>query len=102
MLGRILVAELTQRFPNSTVFLDSGAISATPDVTVEINIERLDQDAAGQLILSAQIATSGHHTDTRAMRFTVTPPNPTTTGFASAISTAVAQLADTVATMVAG
>jgi uncharacterized lipoprotein YmbA len=102
MLGRILVAELTQRLPASTVFLDSGAISATPDVTVEINIERLDQDASGQLILSAQIATSGRHTGARSVRFTVTPPNATTTGFASGVSTAVAQLADTVAAMVAG
>jgi uncharacterized lipoprotein YmbA len=34
MLGRILVAELTQRLPGSTVFLESGAISATPDATV--------------------------------------------------------------------
>jgi uncharacterized lipoprotein YmbA len=102
MLGRILVAELTQRLPNSTVFLDSGAISATPDVTVEINIERLDQDASGQMILAAQIAVSGRHIDTRSVRFAVTPPNATTTGFASAVSTAFAQLADTVATMVAG
>jgi uncharacterized lipoprotein YmbA len=102
MLGRILVAELTQRLPGSTVFLESGAISATPDATVEINIERLDEDASGQLVLSAQIALSGRHIDARSVRFAVTPPNGTTTGFASAVSTALAQLADTVAMMVAG
>jgi uncharacterized lipoprotein YmbA len=102
MLGRILAAELTQRLPNSTVFLDSGAISATPDATVEINIERLDEDTAGQMILSAQIAVSGQHHDTRSVRFAVTPPNATTTGFASAVSTALGQLADTVAGMLAG
>jgi uncharacterized lipoprotein YmbA len=102
MLGRILVAELTQRLPGSTVFLESGAISATPDATVEVNIERLDQDASGQLILSAQIAIAGRHQDTRSVRFAVTPPSAGTTGFASAISTAVGQLADTIAGMVAG
>jgi uncharacterized lipoprotein YmbA len=102
MLGRILVAELTQRLPGSTVFLESGAISATPDATVEVNIERLDQDAAGQLILSAQIAIAGRHQDTRSVRFAVTPPSAGTTGFASAVSTAVGQLADTIAGMVAG
>jgi uncharacterized lipoprotein YmbA len=102
MLGRIMVAELTQRLPNSTVFLDSGAISAAPDATVEINIERLDEDAAGQMILSAQISIAGRHHDTRSVRFAVTPPNATTTGFASAVSTALGQLADTVAGMLAG
>ena len=102
MLGRIMVAELTQRLPGSTVFLESGAISATPDATVEINIERLDEDASGQLILSAQIAIAGRRTDTRSVRFAVTPPSAGTTGFASAVSTALAQLADTVAQMVAG
>jgi len=102
MLGRILVSELTQRLPGSTVFLESGAISATADATVEINIERLDEDGTGQLILSAQIAIAGRRTETRTVRFTVTPPNGTTTGFASAVSTAVGQLADAVAGMLAG
>jgi uncharacterized lipoprotein YmbA len=102
MLGRILVTELTQRLPGSTVFLDSGAISATPDATVEINIERLDEDASGQLILAAQIAIAGRHADTRSVRFAVTPPSAGTTGFASGVSTALGQLADTVAGMVAG
>ena len=102
MLGRILVTELTQRLPGSTVYLDSGAISATPDATVEINIERLDEDRAGQLILAAQIAVSGRRVDARSVRFMVTPPDATTTGFAGAVSTAVAQLADTVAGMLAG
>jgi uncharacterized lipoprotein YmbA len=101
MLGRILVAELTQRLPASTVFLDSGAISANPDATVEINIERLDEDATGQLVLSAQIAISGRRTSARSVRFAVTPPDATTTGFASAVSTAVGQLADAVAGMLA-
>ncbi len=101
MLGRILVTELTQRLPGSTIYLESGAISATPEATIEINIERMDEDAAGRLILAAQIAVSGRHVATRSVRFTVTPPDATTTGFASAVSTAVAQLADTVAGMVA-
>jgi uncharacterized lipoprotein YmbA len=101
MLGRILVTELTQRLPGSTIFLESGAISANPDATVEINVERLDQDAAGQVVLAAQVAISGRRIDARSVRFAVTPPAATTTGFASAVSTAVAQLADTVAGMVA-
>jgi uncharacterized lipoprotein YmbA len=102
MLGRIIVTELTQRLPGSTVFLESGAISANPDTTVEINIERLDEDAGGQLILAAQIAIAGRRTAIRTVRYTVTPPDATTTGLASAVSTAVAQLSDTIAAMLAG
>jgi uncharacterized lipoprotein YmbA len=102
MLGRILVAELSQRLPGSTVFLEGGAISATPDATVEINIERLDEDASGQLLLTAQIALAGRHQATRTLHIAVTPPDATTTGFASAASTALEQLADTVAAMLAG
>jgi uncharacterized protein len=102
MLSRILVTELQQRLPGSTVFPESGAISANPNVTVEINIQRLDEDAAGQLILAAQISVSGRRMDTQTVRFAVAPPDATTTGFASAVSTAVGQLADTIAGMVAG
>jgi uncharacterized lipoprotein YmbA len=102
MLGRILVAELSQRLPASTVFLEGGAISATPDATVEINIERLDQDASGQLLLTAQIALAGRRQATRTLHVTITPPDATMTGFAGAVSTAVARLADAVAGMLAG
>jgi uncharacterized lipoprotein YmbA len=101
MLGRILVSELTQRLPGSTIYLDSGAISVDSDATVEINVERLDQDSAGQMILTAQIAVSGRRRATRTVRFAVTPPTATTTGFASAVSTAVGELADAVAEMLA-
>ena len=46
MLGRVLVQELTQRLPGSTVFAESGAISANAVSTVAVNIQRLDADAA--------------------------------------------------------
>jgi uncharacterized lipoprotein YmbA len=101
MLGRILAAELTQRLPGSTVYVESGAVSSDPDATVEINIDRLDQDAAGQLVLSAQVATTGRHAATRTVRYAVAPPAAGVTGFAAAVSTAVGQLADTVAGMIA-
>ena len=56
MLGRVLVEELRQRLPQSTVVNESGAVSAASDATVEINIERLDEDASGALVLQAQAA----------------------------------------------
>ena len=56
MLSRVLIEELGQRLPQSTVIADNGAVSARPDATIELNIQRLDEDAAGNLILQAQVA----------------------------------------------
>ena len=98
MLSRILVEELGQRLPRSTVFSESGAVSASPDATIELNIQRLDQDAAGNLVLQAQasLAFKGRRGGPilRGFRFVVTPPTPDIQGEVSAISTAVGQLAD--------
>ena len=99
MLGRILVQELGQRLPGSTVFPENGAVSASPDATVGINVQRLDADRSGTVILIAQIAVSGRSTTTRSVRLSVPPPSPGTSGLVGAMSTAVAQLADETAAM---
>ena len=56
MLSRVLVEELGQRLPQSTVISENGAVSAQPDATIELNMQRLDEDAAGNLVLQAQAA----------------------------------------------
>src|SRR5689334_24607429 len=43
MLSRVLVENLGQRLPQSTVFAESGAVSASPDATIELNMQRLDE-----------------------------------------------------------
>src|SRR3954447_21018725 len=55
MLERILVQELSQRLPQSTVFSESSAIAISPDATVEVNIQRLDRNNEGAIMLQAQI-----------------------------------------------
>jgi len=102
LMARTLIAELTQRLPGSTIYLESGAISVNADATVEVNIQRMDLDAAGQLVLAAQIAVAGLRPATRSVRFEIAPPNSSTSGFAAAASTAVGQLADAIAGMLAG
>ncbi|MEJ0020546.1 MAG: PqiC family protein [Acetobacteraceae bacterium] len=102
MLGRVLVQELTDRLPGSTVFPENGAISATPDATVGVNIQRLDADRTGAVVLVAQIAISGRRTATRSVRLTVMPEAPGTPGLVGAMNAATAQLADTIAGMLAG
>ncbi len=102
MLSRVLVEELGQRLPQSTVFAESGAVSASPDATIELNLQRLDEDAAGDLVLQAQASVSFKGRPGQALRnfrFVVTPPVPGVQGEVTAISMAVGQLADGISSM---
>ena len=102
MLSRVLVEELGQRLPQSTVISESGAVSASPDATVEVNLQRLDEDASGNLVLQAQasIDYKGRRGPAlRNFRVVVSPPTPDLQGEVSAISTAVGQLADGLSSM---
>jgi uncharacterized protein len=98
MLSRVLIEELSQRLPQSTILSSSGAVSVSPDATIELNVQRLDEDGAGRLILLAQASVEFKARRgpplVRNFRFTQTPPVPGTGGEVAAISTAVGQLAD--------
>ena len=105
MLSRVLIEELGQRLPQSVVIGESGAVTASPDATIELNMQRLDEDAAGNLILQAQASVSftGRKGPVlRSFRFVVTPPAPGIPSEVTAISTAVGQLADGLAPMLLG
>jgi uncharacterized lipoprotein YmbA len=102
MLARVLTEELSQRFPASTIYAETGAVSVSPDATIELNVSRLDQSAAGTLVLQAQVAMTvkGRSAPmTRGFRFEVPPPDAGVAGEVAAISIAVGQLADGLATM---
>ncbi len=102
MLSRVLVDALGQRLPQSTVIADTGAVSARSSATVELNIERLDEDAAGDVVLQAQAAVRfGDRREPvlKSFRFVVPPPAPGVAGEVAAISTAVGRLADGIAPM---
>ena len=102
MLSRVLVEELGQRLPQSTVIGESGAVTASPDATIELNVQRLDEDTSGNLILQAQASVSFKGRGApllRSFRFAVPPPAPGVPGEVTAISTAVGQLADGLASM---
>jgi uncharacterized protein len=100
MLSRVLIEELGQRLPQSTVIADTGAVSAQSNATVELNIERLDEDAGGNLVLQAQAAVrfNGRNEPVlKSFRFVVSPPATGVPGEIAAISTAVGHLADGIA-----
>jgi uncharacterized lipoprotein YmbA len=105
MLSRVLTEELGQRLPQSTVIGETGAVSASPDATVELNVQRLDEDASGNVVLQAQASVSFKGRPgpvLRSFRFVVTPPAAGIQGEVTAISTAVGQLADGLASMLVG
>jgi uncharacterized lipoprotein YmbA len=105
MLSRVLIEELGQRLPQSTVLGETGAVSASPDATIELNVQRLDEDASGNLMLQSQASVSfkGRPRPVlRNFRLVVTPPEAGVQGEVNAISTAVGQLADGLAAVLVG
>lgn len=105
MLSRVLVEDLGQRLPRSVVLSENGAVSARPDATIELNVQRLDEDAAGTLILQAQvnIVVTGRTAPLpQSFRVAVPPAAPGVPGEVAAISSAVGQLADGIAAMLTG
>lgn len=102
MLGRILTEALTQRLPQSTVINEAGAVTASPDAVIEIDIRRLDEDSGGSLILLAQANVSFKSRKSsvlRNFRIVVPPSGTGTPGLVTAIGASVGQLADGIAAM---
>jgi uncharacterized lipoprotein YmbA len=102
MLTRVLLQELTQRLPQSTVFASGGAVSGSGDATVELDVQRVDCDNAGNLVLVAQASVSSvRHPSPVRRNFEIRVPLPSTVpaGQAAATSAAVAEVADDITGM---
>ncbi|OJW27545.1 MAG: hypothetical protein BGO51_21960 [Rhodospirillales bacterium 69-11] len=100
MLTRVLVQELAQRLPSSTVYGDNGAVSVRPDATLAVNVQRMDQGRDGLVVLSGQIAvTGGRREAARSVRLTARPAGTSTSALVAAMSTATAALADEAAAL---
>ena len=101
MLSRVLVQALSQRLPTSMVFAENSAISAQPDLSVELNVQRFDADRSGALVLQAQVAVTNAATATRDLRYAVPLRSAGTPGLVDAMSRASGELADSIAQMIA-
>src|SRR3954468_16377850 len=97
MLSRVLAENLRQRLPGTVVFSESGAITTEPNAIVEVDVQRLDTDRSGAVVLVAQAARQGGAA--RAVRLSVQPAAPATGDEVGAMSIAVGQLADAIAGM---
>jgi uncharacterized protein len=105
MLARVLVEELSQRLPGTTVLDEDGAITAEADVTVEINLRRLDASRTGEVVLAAQVAVAARRSPrrppaTRPFGTSVPQGSRDLNGFVAAASAAVGRLADAIAELV--
>jgi len=102
MLARVLVVGLSQRLPGSSIYNESGAIASDPNAILAVNIQRLDVDPAGNLELLAQAAVEFNRPKRSAARtFRIAKPvaAATVAGQVAAISDAVAELSDGLASL---
>jgi uncharacterized protein len=102
MLGRVLVEDLAQRLPQSTIYASAGAVTGSPEAAIELEVQRLDLDRDGTLLLIAQASVTFKDRgspDTRSFRISQPPPSPDVEGQVAAASTALAQVADRIAGM---
>ncbi len=99
MLDRVLTEDLVQRLPQASVFAESGAISTKPDQVLEIDIQRLDTEADGTVVLLAQLALrpEGGVAHATTLRLTQTATGTDITAQVRAMSHALGALADHVA-----
>jgi uncharacterized protein len=101
MTTRILVESLAKLLSGSQVYSDSTAMTLPPaDVTLEVDIDRFEPDAAGTVVLAAQwVAQRKERADPlRSMQITVAPKSADITAQVAAMSDALAQLATRIAT----
>jgi uncharacterized lipoprotein YmbA len=105
MLRRVLRQELAQRLPQSVVLSESSAVSATPSATIDVDLQRLDEDASGNVVLLAQASVSlkGRAAPIlRSFQLSVPSSAPTSAAEVAAVSVAVGHLADGLAAMLSG
>lgn len=102
MLARVTLQNLGQRLPGTTVFSESGALSAAADAILGVNIQRLDLARSGRVTLMAQVALTRRGTTTRSFTIQVAPDGAGTPKLVAAMSTAVGELSDHIAALLAG
>ena len=100
MVSSTLADDLGARLPRCVVFSESGSISTTADVRVEVDITRFELAADGTVQLQAGSAVRWS-AGTDAVRierhaFELRPASKSTADLVSSLSRALAQLADAI------
>jgi uncharacterized protein len=103
MVGATLAEDLAQRLPSSVVYTDSGAISAAPDVRVEVQLFRFERAASGDVELLAEVAVHSAVRDlssTRRFAFSQKPAGGGTSSVVTSLSQLLGKLSDGIATLI--
>jgi uncharacterized lipoprotein YmbA len=104
MLSATLADDLEARLPNCVVFSETGSISTTADVRVEVDVTRFERGADGMVELRAGSAvrwtTGGDAVRLNRHAFKVQPPSKSTADLVSSLSADLAQLADAIAKII--
>ncbi len=103
MLERVFAEDLVQRLPGASVFAESGGISSEADRVIELDIQRLDADEVGNVVLVAQLAVRREARGRPVAKILrLTAPAMPGLPMAAVVSLLVGQVADAAAGMVAG
>jgi uncharacterized lipoprotein YmbA len=101
MVGSTLAQNLAQRLPSAHVYTESGAISASPDAQVEMEIQRFELTEHGSVELVAQVALHWPKAAApdRLERYALSRPsrNHSTDQLVAQMSGLLADLADSIA-----
>jgi uncharacterized lipoprotein YmbA len=103
MLQAVLVEDLAQILPGTTVLASGGAIEAPAAILIETNTQKFDPDPSGNMVLLAQVAIKTGKTRKLLVTKTLTlsmAPSPGVTGTVAAMSQLWAQAAEQIAAMV--
>ncbi len=100
MLARVIAADLSARLPGSTVFTAASAISAAPDVTVEIDIQRFDAGSRFTLVAALALRHAGEAPKLTTISLAAPPPTGEENQVAT-MSRLLGDLADRLATLIA-
>jgi uncharacterized lipoprotein YmbA len=105
MIGRVLAQDLSQRLAGSTVYAESGAISATADLRVELDVQRFDRAGDGVVRLQGELAIEDgsfhHRISARPVALEAPAPGTDAASLAAAMSALLGQAADQVAREIA-
>jgi uncharacterized lipoprotein YmbA len=100
MVTRVLVEDLAQRLPRGQAYAASGPLTLpAPTVTIEINIDRFEPDPSGAVVLAAQWVAHRERSGDRirSEQIRVAVGSSDTTAQIAAMSDALGQLADRIA-----
>ncbi len=101
MLRRVLIDDLAQRLPNADVLADNSPIAAHANAEIQVAVQRFDGNDGGQVVFVgyAQVTRDGKPVLDR-LRFSVPTAAGTVKDQVEAMSAALGQVADVVATRI--